>query len=394
VKLPGVRRIVAPIALVGLLLLIWTPGAHAFIYWADTQNQTIGRAENDGSGVNDSFIHTGQLPYGVAVDASHIYWANQNSNSIGRANINGTGADNSFITGITSPSGVAVNGSSVYWSTLGGKIGHADLNGSNKNLNFITGPVESCGLALDSGHVYWVDIDTGSAYIGRAGLDGFNVQLSYVTIPGTSFPCGVAVNTANIFWADTGFFGGGTRIGRANTNTGGGADPSVIGDAATPCGVALDTSSHLYWANAGTNTIARANTDTTGVNESFVPTGGNGICGVAVDNLSSPPPSPTPASPTIRFGTLKRNQRQGVVTLPVTPSGPGTLTLTGKGIIKRQTQNSGGTSKLIVKAKGRLLRRLRRKGTARVTVKVTFTPLSGAPVSQSRKIVLREKQPS
>lgn len=272
--------------------------ASGFIYWADSLNQRIGRANNDGTGVNDSFIPTGQLPFAIALDSSHIYWANQNSNSIGRANIDGTGVDNSFITGVTQPDGVAVTASSIYWSTIGGPIGRANLNGSNKAPNFITGAVEPCGLAVDSGHLYWADISTGTpAYVGRAGLDGSNKQLTYVTIPGTSFPCGVAVNSSNIFWGDPGFFGGGTRIGRANTNTGGGADPSIIGEASTPCGVALDAT-HLYWANAGANTIGRANTDATGVNQSFVLTGANQPCGVAVDGLSSPPASPLLSPPT------------------------------------------------------------------------------------------------
>jgi streptogramin lyase len=268
--------------------------ASAFIYWADTQNQTIGRANNDGSGVNDAFIHTGELPFAVAVDSSHVYWANQNGNSIGRANIDGSEVNNSFITGITKPSGLAVNATSIFWSTLGGQIGKASISGTGVNPNLVTGPVEPCGLALDSGHVYWGDIATGTpAYIGRAGLDGSSKQLTYVTIPGTAYPCGVAVNSANIFWTEPGIFGGGTRIGRANTNTGTGADPSFIGDAKEPCGIAV-FGSQLYWANAETDTIARANSDGTAVDQSFITTGANQNCGVAVDNLASPL-SPPPA---------------------------------------------------------------------------------------------------
>jgi streptogramin lyase len=262
--------------------------ASAFVYWADTQNQTIGRANNDGSGVDDAFIQTGALPFAVAVDSSHIYWANQNGNSIGRANIDGSEVDNNFITGITKPSGLAVNATSIFWSTLGGQIGKATIAGTGVNPNLVTGPAEPCGVALDSGHVYWGDIATGTpAYIGRAGLDGTNKQLTYVTIPGTAYPCGVAVNSANIFWTEPGIFGGGTRIGRANTNTGTGADPSFIGDAKTPCGIAV-YGSQLYWANAETGMIARADSDGTAVDQSFIATGAAEPCSVAVDNLASP----------------------------------------------------------------------------------------------------------
>src|SRR5262249_20780633 len=134
--------------------LALAPAASAFIYWGDTQNNTIGRAANDGSHVDDAFIHTGSGPLQVAVDSTHIYWVNAQGNSIGRANIDGSGVDNSFITGVKEPSGVAVNGSSIYWSTVSGPIGRANLDGSEPKPNLIAATVP-CGLALDSGHVYW-----------------------------------------------------------------------------------------------------------------------------------------------------------------------------------------------------------------------------------------------
>ena len=295
------KRSVAVLALLVLMpLALRASPAKAFIYWSDFSHQTIGRADNDGTGVDDNFIHTGLGPAGVAVDASHIYWANQNDKSIGRASIDGTGVDNSFITGVVQPSGVAANGSSIFWSTVGGPIGRANIDGTGKNTEFIKGVAESCGVTVDSGHVYWVDLTLGTSYIGRSSLDGGFVQNQFVTIPGTAFPCGVGVNSASIFWADTGFLGGGTRIGRAGVLDGGGPDPSFIQGASAPCGIAID-GMHLYWGNSESGTIARANTDGTSVNESFFNTGGGeGICGPAVDSLSSPPPSsPPPPSSTV-----------------------------------------------------------------------------------------------
>lgn len=306
--MPGkgvIGGLVAVVAAIGVLAL--APAASAFIYWGDTQNDTIGRAANDGSHVDDAFIHTGQLPFQVAIDSSHVYWANEHGNSIGRANIDGTGVDNSFITGITEPDGVAVSGSKVYWTSVGGAIGRADLNGANPNPSFIVKKaMNPCGLAVDSGHLYWADIATGTpAYIGRASLDGTFVQPQYATLE-IAFPCGVAVNSANIYWGDSGIFGGGTRIGRVDLATGKSVDLSFIDGASTPCGLALDASSHLYWANAGTNTIARANTDGTGVDQSFVTTGANQPCGVAVDSLAPSPQDTVPPQTTISSGPGKR----------------------------------------------------------------------------------------
>jgi virginiamycin B lyase len=293
----GERRsigvLVAGIAL--LLSLVAAGEASAYIYWADGQKGAIGRAENDGSGVDGGFIEAGETALSVAVNSTHVYWANRADGMIGRAKIDGTGVDNDFIAGLVNPSGVALSANSVFWSTLGGEIGRAKLDGSDVQPGFITGPDLTCGIAVDAGHVYWVDDGiSNTAFIGRAGLDGKGVDLDFVTI-GTAFPCGVAVNSTHVFWSDTGLFAAGSRIGRANIG-GVDVDTSLIGEAAGPCGIAIH-GSQLYWANLASGTIGRANTDASGVNQSFLATGGEEICGVAIDSLASPAPPQPPAQP-------------------------------------------------------------------------------------------------
>lgn len=287
-------RIAGVLWLAVLGLGVGVPAAGAYIYWADPQNDTIGRAENDGSHPNDSFIHTGELPISVAVDSSHIYWASGFEHLIGRANIDGSAVEKTFICGLADPSDVKVNAQHIYWSDFVGGIGRANLDGSNPNPKFITGATGLCGLALDGGHIYWTEPLAGEpAFIGRAGIEGAVESLAFVTLTETSTPCALAVTPASIYWAEPGFFGpNGKRIGRANTVDGKGVDKSFIAGASGPCGLALDGSSHLFWANAGTGTIGRANTDGTGVSQSFVNTGGGEVCGVAVDSLASPPEPP------------------------------------------------------------------------------------------------------
>ncbi len=163
--------------------------------------------------------------------------------------------------------------------------------------------------------MYWGEGATGTpAYIGRAGLDGSDVKAEFIEIPGTSVPCGVAVDSANVFWSEPGFFFlTGTRLGRANKNTGAGADPSFIGDASGPCGVARD-GARLYWMNAGNGTIARANADGTAVEQSFIPGvgGPEQVCGIAVDGLSSPPAPPAgPPAPDTRAPVAKISKGPG-----------------------------------------------------------------------------------
>ena len=82
------------------------------IYWAhngwDADTFTIGRANLDGTNVNQNFISSPGYAAGLAVDAAHIYWGNAHTSTIGRANLDGTNVNPSFITGGSEPAGVAV----------------------------------------------------------------------------------------------------------------------------------------------------------------------------------------------------------------------------------------------------------------------------------------------
>jgi hypothetical protein len=87
---------------------ITVTGSH--IYWTNTgptgPEWTIGRANLDGTRVNQRFIRTANRPCGIAVDQGHIYWAQTTgrfahpSTTIGRASLNGSAVNNQFITGI------------------------------------------------------------------------------------------------------------------------------------------------------------------------------------------------------------------------------------------------------------------------------------------------------
>ncbi len=92
------------------------------------------------------------------------------------------------------------------------------------------------------------------------------------------------------------------------------------------------------------------------------------------------------------LGALKRHRRKGTATLSVTVPGAGRLVL-GGAKVKAATKNAGGAGivKLLIRAKGRAAKRLRRTGRAKVRAKVTFTPtapIAGIPRTQSRKVRL------
>jgi virginiamycin B lyase len=286
---PSPRRsalVVVTLLTMVVATLVIAPRAGAFVYWANAgptfHGTTIGRANLNGTAVNQSFITGANGPCGVAVDGTHIYWGNSalgagvpSAGTIGRANLNGTGV-NQFLTSVPdNPCGVAVDGTHVYWGDPDRTtVGRANLNGSAANPDFI--PSVACGVAVDDSHIYWSN--SGSTSVGRANLNGTGVDATFIN--GADHPCGVAVDGAHIYWANSSSSVDGSTIGRANLN-GTGVDQSFITGGHGVCGLAV-SASQIYWGNFATDTIGRATLDGATVRQNFI-TGANAPCGVAVD---------------------------------------------------------------------------------------------------------------
>ena len=172
----------------------------------------------------------------------------------------------------------------VYWANEGGStIGRGSLDGADVDQSYITGGYNPCGVAVDSAHLYWTN--GGGTFapngpgttVGRANLDGTDVDQSF--IEGASAPCNIAVDGAHIYWTNQ----GSDTIGRANLD-GSGVNESFITTTASPSGLAVD-SSHIYWtnfSNGGSDTVGRASLDGSSVNQSFI-TGLSYPEGVTVD---------------------------------------------------------------------------------------------------------------
>ena len=283
------------------------------VYWTRVVGNTrpfggaIGRANLDGSGVDQNFITGASEPSGITVDAAHLYWANsfdcdfQNDpvtmctgGTIGRANLDGSGVDQKFTTADQAtgpgcgtdpqtrcgPTSVTVatlpdGSAALYWDNpQQGMIGRETIDGSPGNVNqsLVTGigQLDHFGVAVDGQHLYW----SSGQSIGRANRDGTGVQRQFIQIArATQY---LTVDDQHIYWTD------GTNIGRANLD-GTGVDNTFITVAgATLNGIAVD-SSHIYWADSRHNTIGRANLDGSGVDPSFIAGTGQVMEGVAVD---------------------------------------------------------------------------------------------------------------
>ena len=221
------------------------------LYWGDTDffdhSDQIGRARVDGTQVNAGFIpdlHGSSC--GLAIDGSHIYWtSSQFGGTIGRANLDGTGVDESLITGVDSCS-VAVDGSHVYWASArsGGEIGRANLNGTSPDHTFIHAgsTVDECGLAVDAGHIYWASASATGPAIGRANLNGTGVDPDFIPLK-RGHPCGVAVNASHIFWANNLEFQSISRAKLDGTGVRERLMRATRNRLFQPCGVALDSNS-------------------------------------------------------------------------------------------------------------------------------------------------------
>jgi hypothetical protein len=85
----GARAVRGVSLLVGGVAAALAPCAGAYIDWARGAGGGIGRANNDGSDVQNKFIRGPGVgkDCGVAVDSGHIYWVNslRPGDSVGRA---------------------------------------------------------------------------------------------------------------------------------------------------------------------------------------------------------------------------------------------------------------------------------------------------------------------
>jgi hypothetical protein len=137
------------------------------------------------------FISTPGGPRGLAVDGRHIYWTT--NSTIGRANLDGSNVDQSFIDGTSPGRGMAVEAPYLYWVTSSG-IGRASIDGTGVDESFIRSADTHSGVAVNAQHVFWgvAHESLGGSSIGRANLDGTGVDPSFIT--GATFPRGLAVS--------------------------------------------------------------------------------------------------------------------------------------------------------------------------------------------------------
>lgn len=139
----------------------------------------------------------------------------------------------------------------IYWTSLNGQIGRAENNGSNPKtiVNGLGSQIYS--MAVGSGHIYWTDVPDSGPAIGRAKIDGTQVNRQFFDTGTLGAPAGLAVDSSHIYWAGW----QSNKIGRADIDgqnvqsewISGSGDPFGTAGVQT-AGVAV-SADRIYWGN-------------------------------------------------------------------------------------------------------------------------------------------------
>jgi len=408
---PGVVQMIRLAALTAaafIALLCAAAPAAGYVYWSGSG--AIGRANLDGTGVDNSFITVPpasdgvNAPCGLAVSATYVYWTDCNggtATTLGRANIDGSAADNNFISGASNPCGVAVDSSYVYWDGDNPtQLGRANLDGTGVDQNFIPAGQSACGIAVNGSYIYFTDYRTNS--IGRANLDGTGSDANFITdIAGAG---GLAINGSYIYWGST------NSIGRANLD-GSGVDNAFITGVSNPTGVAVD-GSYIYWADYEGDAIGRANLDGSGVNDDFITTSAV-LFSVAVDALGPQVGPVAPAGPSSaqvkaalskvlkpsgKTATTKAILKARGYSFSFAAPSAGTLVIDWYATVKHK-QVLVATASVVFHAAGKATAKVKLTGKGRklltagksvkISTKATFTPVGGTTTSSTKTTTLK-----
>jgi hypothetical protein len=87
-----------------------------YIYWSSNGEHTIGRANLDGTAVEQRCLTTTKaprenVPEGLAADSDHVYWTNYPANTIARTTLDGSQRNDRFIPIAGVPGGIVVGAS-------------------------------------------------------------------------------------------------------------------------------------------------------------------------------------------------------------------------------------------------------------------------------------------
>ena len=259
----SLRWLLALVAMSAAILLL-ASHADAAVYWTNSGNGTIGRAESDGSSVDQSFISGLGSVGSVAVGGGYIYWTSPSKHAIGRAKIDGSDVEPEIFKGLAGePYGLAFYDEQVYVTQPGlgliGRYGENSSGGLEEDEVLIEGLEAPLAITVDSSGIYWTEQE-------EVGEDEFEGQIGTASLTGeevSALPPSDATNFTGITHGSQGFFYSLSGYGAINsTNVEATSWGPAVEEISGPGGLALDAEypaepEYLYYAAAGGNEIGR-----------------------------------------------------------------------------------------------------------------------------------------
>lgn len=270
-RMKGGHRVSQPLMLAAFLCLSGPVAAADTLYFADIDLQTglgqVRRVETDGSGLA-TLVDVGSGLRGLAVDlvGKKLYWSNVYDETISRANLDGSTQEVIVDSGLSWPRCLAIDlgKSELIWGDqVTYELGRSELDGSDYGLLRTT--AFHAGLVIDSAHgkMYWTtDKTMYDGDIVRSNLDGTGLE---VVVTGVDKPGSLTVDSegGKLYWTDYVV----DVVRRSNLDGSEIEDIYAVGSNRNPRGIALNLDEgKVYWGQdieiyGTTGKIMRADLD-------------------------------------------------------------------------------------------------------------------------------------
>ncbi|WP_309387861.1 DUF5050 domain-containing protein [Cerasicoccus frondis] len=254
------------------------------LYFAEYNEFSIYSVDVDTAQVTTLYSDTESAPIGLYADSQYIYWANSGDGSVSRADLDGANVVDQLVAGIGDAYDVTASTEYVY-SLISSKIYRSGLNGDNAAILFdmLDENVIPYGISVYQDYIYVTAQGlTDEGYIYRSDLDGSNI--TQLIDLGATQPFGITADSSGLYWTsyNTSVTGSG-EISYANFD--GSGVLTLVDGLTQPVDVAIDEDS-LYWSDFTDGTIQSA--DLNGSNVETLLDGLNAPAGLSFSQVPEP----------------------------------------------------------------------------------------------------------